>query len=69
MCINRRYFHGLSPTDMLWNMSDTGWAKCAYSSLFSPWLAGACVFVQDTPKFDPIDTLKVTRSITLCFNS
>ncbi|XP_045212457.2 acyl-coenzyme A synthetase ACSM3, mitochondrial-like isoform X2 [Mercenaria mercenaria] len=60
--ITARYFLDLSPNDVLWNLSDTGWAKCAWSSLFSPWIAGACVFVQDSSKFDPQQTLQtITR--------
>ncbi|XP_060575543.1 acyl-coenzyme A synthetase ACSM3, mitochondrial-like isoform X2 [Ruditapes philippinarum] len=56
--ITARYFLELSTNDVLWNLSDTGWAKCAWSSLFSPWIAGACVFVQDSPKFDPQQALQ-----------
>ncbi|XP_070186257.1 acyl-coenzyme A synthetase ACSM3, mitochondrial-like [Littorina saxatilis] len=54
-----RYFLQVGPTDVMWNLSDTGWAKSAWSSLFAPWMHGACVFVQHTPKFDPLDMLKV----------
>lgn len=57
--ITAKYFLDLSPDDILWNLSDTGWAKCAWSSLFSPWIAGSCVFVQDAPKFDPEQTVQV----------
>lgn len=56
--ITARYFLDLSPDDIFWNLSDTGWAKCAWSSLFAPWIAGACVFTQDSPKFDPQLTVK-----------
>jgi acetyl-CoA synthetase/medium-chain acyl-CoA synthetase len=37
----------LKPTDVLWNLSDTGWAKAAWSSFFGPWQVGACVFAVD----------------------
>ena len=47
------------PMDVVWNISDTGWAKCAWSSFFATWLHGACVFIQHTSKFDPVDMLKV----------
>ncbi|CAG0921021.1 unnamed protein product [Notodromas monacha] len=30
--------------DLVWNLSDTGWAKAAYSSFYSPWIACATVF-------------------------
>ncbi|KAK7507797.1 hypothetical protein BaRGS_00000762 [Batillaria attramentaria] len=50
--------HLITASDIMWNVSDTGWAKSAYSSLYSPWLHGTCVFAQESPKFDPQDTLK-----------
>jgi acyl-coenzyme A synthetase/AMP-(fatty) acid ligase len=44
----------LKPEDVHWNLSDTGWAKAAWSSLFGPWHMGACVFATSaTGKFDP----------------
>ncbi|KAH3862608.1 acyl-coenzyme A synthetase ACSM3, mitochondrial-like isoform X1 [Dreissena polymorpha] len=60
--ITAKYFLNLSRKSILWNLSDTGWAKCAWSSLFAPWIAGATVFVQDAPKFDPIRTLQTLAS-------
>jgi len=46
------------PGDVLWNVSDLGWAKAAWSSLFGPWQMGACVFALDIhSKFDPTHTL------------
>src|SRR5947207_4992726 len=44
----------LRPDDVHWCITDTGWAKAAWSSFFGPWLAGACVFVVDSRgRFDP----------------
>ena len=60
-----RYWLDVSSTDVLWSMSDTGWAKCAYGSFFSTWLAGACVFVDYAPKFDAERILKVVTWILL----
>ncbi len=54
-----RYWLDLTPDDIHWNLSDTGWAKSAWSTLFAPWIQGACIFVQDSPKFDPELTLEV----------
>ncbi len=52
----------LKPEDLHWNLSDTGWAKAAWSSLFGPWQMGSAVFVQQaTPKFDAAATLDVLR--------
>ncbi len=37
----------LKPTDLHWCITDTGWGKAAWSCLFGPWQAGACVFAVD----------------------
>lgn len=65
--ITARYFLDINREDIIWNLSDTGWAKSAWSSLFAPWIAGACVFAQDSPKFDPGQTLQVRVKITTYF--
>ncbi len=57
--VTGRLWLDLQPDDLHWNLSDTGWAKAAWSSLFGPWLAGATLFVHHQPgKFDPADVLK-----------
>ena len=43
--ITGKFWLALSPDDLHWNLSDTGWAKAAWSSLFGPWSQGAAVFV------------------------
>ena len=49
----------LRPDDVHWCLTDTGWAKAAWSSFFGPWQMGACVFAVDTRgKFDPAGTLR-----------
>uniref|UniRef100_A0A8C0VHK0 medium-chain acyl-CoA ligase n=1 Tax=Cyanistes caeruleus TaxID=156563 RepID=A0A8C0VHK0_CYACU len=48
-----RYWLNLTPSDIMWNTSDTGWAKSAYGSVFSPWICGSCVFVHNMPQFKP----------------
>ncbi|XP_010568476.1 PREDICTED: acyl-coenzyme A synthetase ACSM3, mitochondrial-like isoform X3 [Haliaeetus leucocephalus] len=48
-----KYWLDLTSSDIFWNTSDTGWAKSAWSSIFSPWIQGACVFVHKMPHFDP----------------
>ena len=57
--ITGRYWLGLTPNDVFWSMSDTGWAKAYWSSLFAPWSEGATVFVHHTDSFDPRRTLQV----------
>ena len=49
----------LKPDDVLWCITDTGWAKAAWSCLFGPWQMGACVFAVDARgKFDPAAALR-----------
>ena len=56
--------------DLHWNISDTGWAKAAWSSFCGPWVAGATVLVDHKPgKFDPTRTLRLIerhRPTSLC---
>ncbi len=42
-----KYWLDLTPDDLHLNLSETGWAKAAWSSLFGPWHMGAALFVQD----------------------
>uniref|UniRef100_A0A8C8AQ17 medium-chain acyl-CoA ligase n=1 Tax=Otus sunia TaxID=257818 RepID=A0A8C8AQ17_9STRI len=53
LTVSGRYWLDLTSSDIFWNTSDTGWAKSAWSSIFSPWIQGACVFVHEMPHFDP----------------
>lgn len=58
--VTGKYWLNLSPTDLHWNLSDTGWAKAAYSNLFGPWNMGAALFTFDgRGRFDPRQTLEL----------
>uniref|UniRef100_A0A2K5N8F5 medium-chain acyl-CoA ligase n=1 Tax=Cercocebus atys TaxID=9531 RepID=A0A2K5N8F5_CERAT len=64
-----RYWLDLKSSDIIWNMSDTGWVKAAIGSVFSSWLRGACVFVHQMAEFDTdifLDTLTTYPITTLC---
>ncbi|MEM9387340.1 MAG: AMP-binding protein [Pseudomonadota bacterium] len=57
------------PGSLIWNLSDTGWAKAAWSSLFAPWLTGAGVFALHAETFDGeqiLATLADCPVTTLC---
>ena len=63
------YWQGLRPGDRHWNISSPGWAKHAWSCLFSPWNAGATVFVFNYARFQAkaVLTALVTHQVTtLC---
>ena len=50
--LSTMYWLGLQPGDVHLNISSPGWAKHAWSCFFAPWLAGATVFVYNSPRFD-----------------
>jgi acyl-coenzyme A synthetase/AMP-(fatty) acid ligase len=68
--ITGKYWLDLHEGDLLWNLSETGWAKFAWSNLFGPWVMGAAMFIQDARgKFNPIETLEMLHKYpitTLC---
>lgn len=67
--ITGSYWLGLGPGDLHWNLSDTGWAKAAWSSLFRPWMMGAALFVHHAGAFDAdatLDLLEAWPVTTLC---
>jgi acyl-coenzyme A synthetase/AMP-(fatty) acid ligase len=58
--VTGKYWLDLKPTDLHWNLSDTGWAKAAYSNLFGPWSMGAAMFTFDgRGRFDARQTLEL----------
>jgi len=58
--VTGKYWLDLKPTDLHWNLSDTGWAKAAYSNLFGPWIMGAAMLTFDGPgRFDARQTLEL----------
>ena len=53
------YWIGLQPGDVHLNISSPGWAKHAWSNVFAPWIAEACVLVMNYAKFDAAGVLDV----------
>lgn len=67
--LSTMYWLGLRPGDVHLNISSPGWAKHAWSCLFAPWNAGACVFIHNTPRFSASALLGVLarcRVTSLC---
>ncbi|XP_031416077.1 acyl-coenzyme A synthetase ACSM3, mitochondrial [Clupea harengus] len=62
LTVNGRYWLDLKNRDVMWNTSDTGWAKSAWSSVFAPWTQGACVFVHHMPRFEAATVLQTLSS-------
>ena len=58
--ISAKYWHDLTATDLMWTLSDTGWAKAAYGKLFGQWTLGAAVMQHDARgRFDAPLTLRL----------
>jgi acetyl-CoA synthetase/medium-chain acyl-CoA synthetase len=58
--ITGRLWLDLTPNDLHWTLSDTGWAKAAWGCFFGPWSQGAAIFMQDaTGRFDAKETLSL----------
>jgi acyl-coenzyme A synthetase/AMP-(fatty) acid ligase len=67
--VTARWWLGLREDDLHWNLSDTGWAKAAWSSFFAPWIAGCTLFVHHAPRFAARRTLELLAAhpiTTLC---
>ena len=67
--ITGRYWLDLKEDDLHWNLSDTGWAKTAWSSFFGPWHMGAAIFIHHSADIDPdkiLDHLSSYPITTLC---
>jgi acetyl-CoA synthetase len=50
--LSTMYWIGLRPGDVHLNISSPGWAKHAWSNVFTPWNAQACVFIHNYARFD-----------------
>jgi acetyl-CoA synthetase len=50
--LSTMYWIGLRPGDVHLNISSPGWAKHAWSNVFAPWNAQACVSIHNYPRFD-----------------
>ena len=67
--VTAKHWLDLSSKDLHWNISDTGWAKSAWSNIFAPWSQASGVFVHDMPRFEASKVLNVLQNepiTTLC---
>ena len=67
--LSTMYWIGLEPGDVHLNLSSPGWAKHAWSCVFAPWNAQACVLAYQYERFDPaalLDRLVQCRVTTFC---
>jgi acetyl-CoA synthetase len=67
--LSTMYWLGLKPGDVHLNLSSPGWAKHAWSCLFAPWNAQACVCAYNYERFDAgklLDKLVQCGVTTFC---
>jgi len=67
--LSTMYWVGLEPGDVHLNISSPGWAKHAWSCFFTPWVAEACVFMLNQPRFNAktlLDTISRCGITTFC---
>lgn len=67
--LSTMYWLGVRPGDTHMVISSPGWGKHAWSAFFAPWIAEACVFVDNYAKFNPqrlIDRLDSAGVTTFC---
>lgn len=67
--LSTMYWLGLKPGDLHLNLSSPGWAKHAWSCLFAPWNAQACVCAYNYERFDAhklLDQLVQCGVTTFC---
>jgi acetyl-CoA synthetase len=67
--LSTMYWIGAREGDVHMNISSPGWAKHAWSCVFAPWNAGACIFVLNQPRFAArglLDILVSAKVTTFC---
>ena len=67
--VTGEYWLNLSENDLHWNISDTGWAKAAWSSYYGPWNRGAALFIYHSNSFSAEETLAIIEKYpitTMC---
>jgi acetyl-CoA synthetase len=50
--LSTMFWIGMEPGDVHLNVASPGWAKHAWSNVFAPWIAEACVFIYNYERFD-----------------
>ncbi|XP_072125112.1 acyl-coenzyme A synthetase ACSM3, mitochondrial isoform X4 [Mobula birostris] len=59
LTVAARYWLDLTTSDVMWNTSDTGWAKSLWNNVFTPWIQGSCVFALSMRRFNPEQVLQI----------
>ncbi|WP_030013445.1 AMP-binding protein [Curtobacterium sp. S6] len=57
--LSTMYWIGLEPGDVHLNVASPGWAKHAWSNIFTPWIAEATVFIYNYSRFDAAALMQI----------
>lgn len=63
-----RYWLDLTPSDVIWNIADTGWILTSLTSVFDAWVFGSCIFVHQLPQIESATILNVRKKLWICVN-
>ena len=64
--ITAKLWHGLTPNDLHFTITDTGWGKNMWGNYFGQWLCGACLFIYDfRGKFNADDILLLLEKYSI----
>ncbi|WP_349826679.1 AMP-binding protein [Brevibacterium litoralis] len=55
--LSTMYWMGMEPGDVHLNVASPGWAKHAWSNIFTPWIAESCVFIFNYGRFDAAELM------------
>ncbi len=61
--LSTMYWMGMEPGDVHLNVASPGWAKHAWSNIFTPWIAEACVFLYNYSRFDAPALMEVMERV------
>ncbi len=57
--VTGKFWLDLTEDDVHWNITDTGWAKAGWSSIFGPWHMGATIFAHHEERFHAKRALEI----------
>lgn len=61
--LSTMYWMGLTPGDIHLNVASPGWAKHAWSNIFTPWIAESCVFIYNYTRFNASKLMEVMQRV------
>ena len=63
--VTGHYWQDLTKDDVIWSISDPGWAMGSWSTLFGPWSQGSTVFIHGMKKFRSQDVLETLQNFPI----